>query len=92
MEPFVKSNQVSDTFRFQTFDYDFLSFLARHPKLNVQNSIQMLDLLARQYLSDVTNASAASVPFIMICSRYMDTIQCQEFIIKYITISLNQLL
>jgi hypothetical protein len=66
--------------------------VARHPKLTLQNSIQILDLLARLYLNDVCNASAASVPFIMICSRFLDTMQCQEFILKFITITLNQLL
>lgn len=52
----------------------------------------MLDLLARQYLNDVCNASAVSVPFIMICSRFLSALQCQEFIMKFITISLSQLL
>jgi hypothetical protein len=88
----VKSNQVQDTFQFQTFDYDFFAFLAGHPKLTVSNAIQMLDLLARQYLNDVCSASAAAVPFMLLCSRFMGTLQCQEFIMKFITISLNQLL
>ena len=39
VEPLVKSNQVADTFIFQTFDYDFLTFIAKHPKLTLQNSI-----------------------------------------------------
>lgn len=52
----------------------------------------MLDLLARQYLNDVCNASAAAVPFMLLSSRFMGTLQCQEFIMKFITISLNQLL
>lgn len=77
---------------FQTFDYDFFAFMAQHPKLSVTHAIQMLDLLARQYLSDVCNASAVSVPFIMVCSRFLHTLQCQEFIMKFITISLSQLL
>jgi hypothetical protein len=28
----------------------------------------------------------------MICSRFIEAVQCQEFILKFITISLNQLL
>ena len=35
VDPLVKSNQVQDTFQFQTFDYDFFTFLAGHPKLSV---------------------------------------------------------
>lgn len=63
--------------------------MAQHPKLNVQNAIQMLDLLARQYLNDMCAASVVAVPFMMLCSRFIGTLQCQEFIMKYITISLN---
>lgn len=43
-------------------------------------------------MNDVCNASAAAVPFMLIYSRFLGTIQCQEFIMKFITISLNQLL
>jgi hypothetical protein len=49
----------------------------------------MLDLLARQYLNDVCSASAAAVPFMLLSSRFMGTLQAQEFIMKFITISLN---
>ena len=49
----------------------------------------MLDLLARQYLNDLCNASAVAVPFMMLCSRFIGTLQCQEFIMKFVTISLN---
>lgn len=49
----------------------------------------MLDLLARQYLNDMCAASVVAVPFMMLCSRFIGTLQCQEFIMKYITISLN---
>jgi hypothetical protein len=35
VDPFVKSNQVQDTFQFQTFDYDFFAFLTGHPKLTI---------------------------------------------------------
>jgi hypothetical protein len=45
--------------------------------------------MARIFLNDVCNASAATVPFIMICSRFLDELLCQEFILKFITICLN---
>jgi len=76
IDPFVKSNQVQDTFLFQTFDFDFFAFVSKHPKLNINNSIKILDLMARIYLNDVCNASAACIPFIIICSRFIDDIIC----------------
>lgn len=48
--------------------------------------------MARIYLNDVCNASAAAVAFIMLCSRFIDDASCQEFILKFITICLNQYL
>jgi hypothetical protein len=35
IDPFVKANQVQDTFQYQTFDFDFFTFIARHPKLTL---------------------------------------------------------
>lgn len=35
LEPFVRLSQVQDAFPFVTFDYDFLAYVAQHPKLNV---------------------------------------------------------
>jgi hypothetical protein len=92
VDPYIKANQIQDNFLFQTFDFDFFTFVSKHPKLSIKNAIQVLDLLARIYLNDVCNASAACVPFIMICSRFIDDTQCQEFILKFMTISLNQYL
>ena len=54
----------------------FFSFVSRHPKLSISNGIQILDLLARQYLNDVCNATAISVPFIMISSKFNTEVQC----------------
>lgn len=76
LEPFVKLNQVRDVFTFVTFDYDFFSFIVQHQKLNIQNAIQMLDMFARQYLNDMCYASAVSVPFILICSKFINMVQC----------------
>lgn len=92
LEPYVRLNQVNEVFSFVSFDYDFFAYVAQHPKLTSVVAIQMLDLLARQYLNDLCNSSAVAVPFMMLCSRFIGTVHCQEFILKYLTISLNQLL
>lgn len=39
VDPLVKANQSSDSFVFQTFDYDFFALMAQHPKLNINNAI-----------------------------------------------------
>lgn len=89
IEPLVTSNQMMDAYQFYTFDYDFFTFLSRHPKLTLRHSLALLDVLARQYMSDICNASIISVPFLMIQSRFMTLPECQEFMIKFVTLCLN---
>jgi hypothetical protein len=80
------------TYFFKIFDFDFFSFLAKHPKLNVINAIPMADLLAKTYLNDVSYSSAASVPFVQLCSRFINDEAMQEFIIKFETICFSMLM
>ncbi len=77
---------------FKIFDFDFFTFLAKHPKLNITHAIPMVDLLAKVYLNEVTYASAAKVPFVMICSRFIQEESMQEFLIKFETICLSLLM
>jgi len=60
------------TFFFEIFDFDFFALLAKHPKLNLNAAIQLADLLAKIYLNNVTYSSAASVPFTLVCSRFIN--------------------
>ena len=66
--------------------------MAKHPKLKLESAIPLIDLLAKAYLNDVTYASAASVPFMLICSKFIHEEACLEFIIKFITIGLSMLM
>ena len=45
-------------------DFDFFTFLAKHPKLNIINAIPLADMIAKIYLNNVALASA--VPFVLI--------------------------
>jgi len=63
--------------------------VARHPRLKVDNAIQILDMLARQYHNDICSSSAIAVPFMIICQRFLGDPSCQEFIFKFMEICLN---
>jgi hypothetical protein len=52
----------------------------------------MADLLAKIYLNEVTYSSAAAVPFIQICSKYINDEQMLEFILKFETICFSMLM
>jgi hypothetical protein len=40
------------TFKFNVFDFEFFSTLAKHPRLNIKNGIQIADLMAKAYLNE----------------------------------------
>jgi hypothetical protein len=94
IEPLIKQIQVTEnvTFFYKIFDFDFFAFIAKHPKLNIQGAILLADLLAKIYLNEVTYSSAAAVPFVLICSRFINDEQMQEFIIKFETICFSMLM
>lgn len=54
VDPYIKLLQFSEntTYFFNIFDFAFLFVLAKHSKLNFQNSLQLVDLIARLYLGD----------------------------------------
>lgn len=52
----------------------------------------MIDLLAKIYLNDVSYASASSVPFMLVCSKFINDESMQEFVIKFLTIGFSMLM
>jgi hypothetical protein len=94
IEPLIKQIQVTEgvSYFFKIFDFDFFSFIAKHPKLNIQGAIPLTDMLAKVYLNEVVYSSAAAVPFIQACSRFIHDEQMQEFLIKFETICLSMLM
>ena len=40
------------TYKFNIFDFDFFTAIAKHPRLNIKNAIQVLDLMAKAYLNE----------------------------------------
>jgi hypothetical protein len=49
-------------------------------------------MLAKVYLNDVSLASAAAVPFMLIISRFIQDEEVQEFMIKFETICLSMMM
>jgi hypothetical protein len=81
------------TYFYKVFDFDFFTVLAKHPKLSSSNAVSLADLLAKVYLNEPTIASAASVPLMLLCSRFnQNDEQMQEFIVKFETICLASLM
>jgi hypothetical protein len=94
VDPLIKQIAISEnvTYFYKVFDFDFFTMLAKHSKLSSSNAVSIADLLAKVYLNEPTIASAASVPLMLLCSRFNLDDHMQEFIIKFETICLASLM
>jgi hypothetical protein len=94
VEPLIKQISISEnvTYFHKVFDFDFYTVLAKHAKLSASNAVSLADLLAKVYLNDPVLSSAASVPLMLLCSRFIAEDQMQEFIVKFQTICLASLM
>jgi len=72
LEPLIKQITISEnvTFFYKVFDFDFFTVVAKHPKLTSSNAVSLADLLGKVYLNDVTLSTAASVPLMLLSSRF----------------------
>lgn len=54
IDPIIKQIQMSEgvTYRFNVFDFDYFTTLAKHSRLTIKNAIQIVDLMAKAYLNE----------------------------------------
>lgn len=74
------------------FDFDFFTAVAKHPKLTLNNALALADLLGRVYLNEIVLSSAAAVPLMILCSRFNLNENMQDFIIRFETECLSNLM
>ena len=94
LEPFVKQITMTEnvTFFYKVFDFDFFTTVAKHPKLTPANAVMLADLLAKLYINDVTLSTSASVPLMLLCSKFNLNDAMQDFIVKFETVCLANLM
>ena len=80
------------TYQYCSGDFDFFVVLAKHPKLTAKNGVQLLDVIAKVYFSDVCFANAARLPFMLIVNRFADDEEMHEFVEKVVALALGTLL
>jgi hypothetical protein len=94
LEPLIKQINISEyvTYFYKVFDFDFFTSISKHPKLTASSALSLADLLGKLYLNDVVMASSASVPFMLLCSRFSLDERMQDFITKFETVCLASLM
>ena len=64
------------------FDFEFFAAIAQHPKLNIKNAVQTLDVLAKCYIYDEVFAPIAFQPFYLIANRFKDDSSFSNYVLK----------
>ena len=72
-----------------TFDFDFLISVARHPRLQEHHAVMVLDLLGKVYLRHLHCAHAAAIPFLLLTNRFLQASSLQEYIYRFAKLSVQ---
>jgi hypothetical protein len=80
------------TYFYKVFDFDFFTVLAKHPKLTPANAVSLADLIGKIYINETVLSQAASVPLMLLCSRFNLDEAMQDFITKFETLCLASLM
>ena len=94
LEPLMKQFAESEgtTYNYNTFDFEFFISLIKHPKLKLNDAIPLMDILAKIYLNDNIFWYAASVPLMMIITKFIDAPVLMGYVKKFVTLALSMLL
>ena len=79
----------TNAYTLNVFDFKMLNGLASHSRLQIKNGIQLLDVLAKIYLNDVTFAHVAMPSLTKIVSRFIEDDTMQEYLLKLAKIALS---
>ena len=81
-EAVVKQALLSEA-ELNTYDFDFLITVARHPRLEEHQAVLVLDLLGKVYLKHLHFARAAAIPFMLLTNRFLQAPALQEYIYRF---------
>ena len=91
LDPFIKQARGSNglTFAFNLFDFTFFTSVAKHPKLQIKNALQILELLAKPYISSHLLSYWAIKPFIIIANRFKKQVSLCSYMSNLIKVIKN---
>jgi hypothetical protein len=89
LEPLVKQLQVANDIVYSIADFDFFVKIAKHPRLNLKNAVQTMDILGKIYLNDETYMKASGIPFMIIANRFIESNSIQEYLFRLVKYGLG---
>lgn len=82
LEPLIKRLQVSEVV-LEVFDYDFISIIAQHPRLNIKHAILLIDIVGKVYMNDFLYSKAAGVSYTYLASSFIQNETMQEYLFMF---------
>ena len=68
----------------ETFDFDFLNYIAAHPKTNEKSGLLLIEMLSKVYVNKIPTGMAAKGPLISVIERFVaSSPKIQEWIKTY---------
>lgn len=89
LEPLVKQLQVANDIVYSVADFEFFVKIAKHPRLNLKNAVQTMDILGKIYLNDEVYMKASGIPFMIIANRFIESNSIQEYLFRLVKYGLG---
>jgi len=91
LEPMLKQIQLQETPTYNSSDFEFFVNMSKHPKLQPDHALHVIDTMAKIYLNDLIYANCAAKPFKVIAKRFIGYKPVYDFVIKYMTMTFSML-
>jgi len=89
VEPLTKQASLNG---YDNLDFEFFMVLAEHPRLSVHHGILLMDLAGKVSLNDPVFARLASLPLLMVVSRYASERRILEYVQHFSKLALSTFL
>ena len=70
---------------YNSFDFEFFVAVSSHPRLNIKNAVQILDVLGKIYVNDFRFTTSSCIPFMMITTRFINAGPLHEYVRRFIS-------
>lgn len=93
VEPLVKRVHTSDPpYPLDILDFSLFSAIAEHPRLVLQDAIQLADLIGKVYMNDQVVSRAVLPAFCMLIARFVEMPAMQDYLTLYCRYCLSEAL
>ena len=91
IEPLAKQHQLAENVDLNLCDFDLFLSLARHPCIDLEGSIQLLDILVKVFLNNSEFSKAALSGILCLVGQFCDKKPFQDYFSRFSKVALGQI-